>query len=147
MATYNDFQDFLNALDNAIGDTMLNGVDEYIKSEIQIAEEEKVYSYNPKFNSRRRADGGIQDRNNMETSYDDLSHTLTVTVNAPWQNVLRGGKTVTNIGAWLPNDLTDVIEKNGMYGAPPRPFTEEAEERLENGYIETLISAGINQRL
>ena len=112
------------ALDAAIDACFTTGtLVEGVKNEIQEAMIGPVYGgYSPEFFSRRGASGGLIDTANMDDEYG--GKTLTVKLTADWQNI--GFRKTTGAGTY--DELSDVVESKGMYGAPARPYVNIAEE-------------------
>lgn len=113
-------------LERSIDLVMQDQVADGIKDEIADSVSKNVYTYEPRFYSRRVFSGGIRDKSNMQQDYDPSEKALTITEEAPWQQ-LYGGDTPST-------DLATVIENNEIYNAPPRPFMEKAaKEYLQSG--------------
>lgn len=131
---YDDIAKYSVDLERSLGDILQNEFLDYVKGEIQLAEEARVYSYEPKFYSRRKEDGGIKDKENMKKDYDYNGgvHTLTVTVDAEWQQ-LWGGTAPSE-------SLADVIQHRQMYNAPRRPFQSEAEHYINKSYSQSMLT-------
>ena len=132
--SFNSVLEYRIALEKAITDTMINEVAEHAKEALQESMEENVYSvYWPEFFNRRMEAGGLKDKANMTEDYYSSGdyRTLEISATAPWQSL--GFKTIDGRGTYG-GDLSDVIENDGMYGAPPRPFTKPAEERYEKRF-------------
>ena len=150
------FEDYDKALDKAIGKAMQNPegkIQKNAKQEITDCAENFVYrTYSPKFWSRRYGEGGILDVESYRSSqYSDNAiitknaskgFTLHIYADAQWQQ-LFGGSPEGN-----PDTLTEAIEKNGLYGAQPRPYMEHAETnygyggQFEKDLVEELESDG-----
>lgn len=139
-----DVESYSTALDIEIAESMRDpegtvqrGARKAIK---ESADENVYYAYTPKFLSRRGESfssaygggGGIIADNNIISISTEKGFTVTLIDAAPWQH-LYGGSYPTS-------DLTDVIEKNGMYGAPPRPFMQEAEDKYGDQFGDDLVS-------
>ena len=137
MAEFADINAFELALDQAIDSVMVMYVQDNAKEAIQDAEEEKVYSYNPIFYSRRREDGGIRSKWNMKGNYDPTEKELTIEVSAPYQN-LKGNNKVELI------PIVEAIETMKMYHAPARPFLQYAENTYGKERFEKDLMDGLN---
>ena len=84
-----DLAAFVSKLEAAIDDTMQGAVAEGVKEALQEAAYRQVYdTYTPQFLSRRGSAGGIADPGNMTVNYGGM--TLTVTDDAPWQQLWGG---------------------------------------------------------
>lgn len=125
------------ALDHAIDAAMQGTITEKAKDAIAESVEEEVYSYPSRFPSeewgfdgRLYASGGLQDKSLMIDSYDSGSKTLEIEMQVPWQH-LKGGD-------YPSNDLSDVVEHNQIYGAPPREFAKPAEKKYKPQFEEDL---------
>lgn len=124
--------DFEKHLDWAIDDAMQNEIAEKAIEQLQETGEKNVYqAYKPKFNSRRGKDnGGLISTETMFPDYDPFTKTLTVSLNAEFQWLnqyfpvprMKGGAD-TSVS------LADAIQSQKIYGAPPRPFVQEAEDK------------------
>lgn len=130
--SFEEYDEYLDkAIENAMQDT--NGrIQKNAKKEIVDTAENFVYrTYPPKFLSRRYGAGGILDPDSYRSErYSDTAiirknaskgFTLHIYADAQWQQ-LFGGSPEAN-----PDTLTEAIEKNGLYGADPRPYMEHAE--------------------
>lgn len=125
-----DISHYEAGLDAAIDSAMESFVADKAKELIQESIDNNVYAAHhsgwtgPPPDRRMKA-GGIQDKANLFAEYSD--HTLTIREIAHWQN--KFGKSVNSFSYSLPptSDLGEVIENNGIYGAPARPFMRTAE--------------------
>ena len=159
--TFYSFEEYDKALDKAISDAMQspNGkIQTNAKQALVKSAEENVYSYPTQFyhpehgDGRRRGNGGILDpktyssRRHSETAVIQKNvgkgFTLYLVADAPWQQ-LFGGSPSDN-----PDTLGDAIEKNGIYGAPARPWMEEggneyAQKQFGKDLVEELEGAGL----
>ena len=136
---FDNCDEFLIALNHAIDAAMQGRITEKAKDAIAEAVEEHVYSYPTRFpeeewgfDGRLYDAGGLQDRSLMIDSYDSGSKTLEIEMQVPWQH-LKGG-------TYPSNDLSDVVENNQIYGAPPRKFAEPAEEKYEPQFEKDLTA-------
>ena len=124
-------EDVKNAITQATVSEVYMAYDSLLPPVITINGEEK--------RTRRWHNGGLADPNTYEATYHPNIQELNVKVNTPWQQ-LRGGATPGN-------DLADVIEKNGMYHAPARPFIQQAEQNIKNikKQLENTIADHLNR--
>ena len=69
---------------------------------------------------------------------------LIVEVKTEWANIGFRRTTGTGTGG---NDLADVIEKSGMYGAGARPFLKKADDNIKNikAQLEQTIADYLNK--
>ncbi|MBE6845441.1 MAG: hypothetical protein E7508_07000 [Ruminococcus sp.] len=113
-----DLDKLFERIEKDIQDTLKNEVAETVKDNLQTAIQEGVYNaYTPKLYKRRKNNGGLLDRRNMESRID--GNTLTVRDNAPLDN----GRT---------NYALDDIIVNGLGYMPfPRDFYSECADRLD----------------
>ena len=123
-----DVESYKEALDTAL-EAVLD--DRYSQTLVKAREgiskavEEIVYSYTPKFYSRRGHYGGLADQDNMDSYSTGKGFTVHFAMTAEWQQ-LYGGE--------IPdNSLAEVVNNDGMYGAPPRNFIGNAETEKLNG--------------
>ena len=138
-----DLQDYLDRLDTAIESVMMNEMTNTIQAEIKAHAETDVYSYKPRFESRRKENGGIIDRDNLDAKYEFQTRTLTVTEEAPFQQLFGGERpTYTSLG--------DVIESGNeafyMKRAGKRPFMQNAERDIGNKTADKVLTAGLKSR-
>lgn len=148
--TFYSFEEYDKELDKAIGRSMQNPhgkIQKNAKQEITDCAEAFVYrTYQPEFLSRRYGAGGILDPASYRSSeYSDTAiitknaskgFTLHIYADAEWQQIF-GGDPHGN-----PDTLTEAIERNGLYGAPPRPYMEHAETNYGygGGFEKDLVS-------
>lgn len=131
---YNDFSSvaaYRLALNGAIDSAMQSEILEEVITIVHDTIDENVYDYGvylPEFHNRRQEAGGLSDKANLSPTYMSEIKTLDIEATAPWQNLgtMRSQGGVGTYGG----DLSDVVEHDGMYGAPPRPFVEKAEAKL-----------------
>lgn len=143
MGQYNETYEIEAAILANLEAVMEGQIAEDAKTAIVQATLSKVYmAYDPKFMSRRWHNDGLADPNNYKANYDPSTRELVVTVEASWQNI--GFIKTTGIGTGG-NDFADVIEKNGMYNAPPRPFIQQAENNIKS--IKSVLEATIADHL
>lgn len=124
-------------LDAAITNALRTEVSDEARQSMKEAAEEAVYSYQPKFLSRRKSDGGLIDDRNIICSVD--GDTLTVDNVTGLQNLYGGGDT---------NLLTPIIE-NGekSYHMPyPRAFIERTSEKLMSGSADRALREGLRRQ-
>lgn len=142
MPDFKTIQAFENALDRAIDSVMQGRVVDGVRDQIATSVQEDVYDvYDPKFYSRRAGNGGMKSKSkkNMEvTSYDSSTKTLTITHKVDWQQ-LKGGTPPSN-------DLTEVIQNNQVYGAPPRQYIDEAENTYAKSAFEIDLELGLREK-
>lgn len=97
-----------------------------------------VYSYTPKFFSRRYWDGGISDVSNMDAHA--AGNSLTVTDNAGWQQLYGGARP----GQSLASALEEGNPRYHFGNAGPRPFYDEAKSMfIGSGEAEAALRAGL----
>lgn len=138
-----DLQDFLDRLDTAVESIMMNEMTTTIIAEIKAHAETDVYSYKPRFESRRKENGGIKDRDNLDAKYESQTRTLTVREEAQFQQLFGGNPPdYTNLG--------DVIESGNdafyMKRAGKRPFMQNAERDIGNKTADRVLRAGLRSR-
>ncbi len=140
------FEEYENALDKGIEKALQNPdgtIQTNAKAHLKSSAFENVYSYPTDFHhpehgdGRRYGDGGILDADSYRTSrYSDTAvitknagkgFTLHIYAEAEWQQ-LFGPDRFPKTGS-----LAEVIEKNGLYGAPPRPWMEEGGDKYAKG--------------
>lgn len=138
MASYNEVYEIEAAILTALIPVMEGQITEDVKTAITQATVSEVYmAYDSKWEgrpseglpNRRWHNGGLADPNTYEAHYHPNIQELNVEVKTPWQNVGFRKTTGTGTGG---NDLADIIEKNGMYNAPARPFIKQAENNIKN---------------
>lgn len=130
MASYNEVYEIEAAILTNLIPVMEGQIAEDVKTAITQATVSEVYmAYDPKFVSRRWHNGGLADPNTYNANYHPNIQELNVEVKTPWQNI--GFRKTTGVGTGG-NDLADIIENNGMYNAPPRPFIKQAENNIKN---------------
>ena len=140
--TFEEVDQFEIAMENAIDMAMETVVTEGAKDAIADSVYSNVYSYNPIFLSRRNTGGGLPDRNTMQESYDAPSKTLTIKMETEWQNL--GFRYIDGRGTGG-NDLSDVVENNNIYNAPPRPFMQPAEDDYASNRFEADLMSALNK--
>lgn len=123
------FEHFEQALDKAIDNAMQTYVSDRVKKEIQQEEDARVYSYEPQYWHRRYTAGGLADTSLMKDDYNSSNKELTITIDAPWQQLKPGGKPSVSLAEAVESGLN-------MYGAGARPFVHEAEEAYAKGSFE-----------
>lgn len=146
---FDTIEEFEMYLDWAIGDAMQNEIAEKAIEQLQETGEKNVYqAYKPKFNSRRgKGGGGLISIDTMFPDYDPFTKTLTVSLNAEFQWLsqyfpvpkMKGGAD-TSVS------LADAIQTQKIYGAPPRPFVQEAEEEYSSKRFDIDLEASLTQR-
>ena len=143
MGQYNEVYEIEAAILTGLIPVMEGQITEDVKTAITQATVSEVYmAYDPKFVSRRWHNGGLADPNTYEAHYHPNIYELDVEVKTGWQNI--GFRRTTGAGT-NGNDLADVIEKNGMYNAPARPFIKQAENNIKN--IKTILEDTIADHL
>lgn len=145
---FDTIEEFEAYLDWAIGDAMQNEIAEEAIEQLQETGERKVYSYKPKFNSRREeSGGGLISTDTMFPDYEASTKTLTVSLNAEWQN-LSSIIRVPRIkgGADTSQSLADAIQTQTIYHAPARPFVQEAEDKYAAKKFGTHLVRALNRR-
>ena len=145
MGTYNETYEIEQAIRNNLEAVMNGQIAEDAKTAITQATVTKVYmAYDSKLppeierdeqpvRTRRWHEGGLADPNTYEANYHPDTLELIVTVKTEWQNL--GFRRTTGAGTGG-NDLADIIEKNGMYGAQARPFIKQAEDNIKTIKVE-----------
>lgn len=155
------FEEYEKALDTGIEKALQNPdglIQTNAKAHLKSSAFKNVYSYPTDFehpvhgDGRRWGEGGILDASTYRTSrYSDNAvitknvgkgFTLHIYADAEWQQLFgpdRAPKTGT---------LAEVIEKNGMYGAPARPWMEEggneyAKNMFGSDLVKELEKAGL----
>lgn len=115
---FNNLNDLFKQIEADLQDTMAKEVAETVKDSMQTAIQNGVYNaYSPKQYSRRKENGGMLDRKNIESHMD--GNTLTVRDIAPLDN----GRT---------DYALDDIVVNGLGYMPfPRDYYSECAEKLE----------------
>lgn len=144
MASYETISQIDNALLKALTEVMEGQVKDDAREAIMLATNSNVYNaYSPIYNNRRWLEGGLADPETYNWNYDAGEQELTVKVATEWQN--KGFRFTTGMGTGG-NDLADVIEQNGMYNAPPRPFIKQAETNFRNkkSEIDSKMEAYLN---
>ena len=130
---FDSIEEYRIAVDTAVKEILADANSAVIrtaKKAIAEAAEANVYSYQPQFYSRRMYDGGLIDPDNIDTiPSGDKGFAVKLIMNADWQQ-LYGGRKPTGT-------LADAIEqggipsgRDGMYGAPKRPFMSKADNAL-----------------
>lgn len=134
-------EEYSNAVDSAVREILgddNSAVHRGMRETIAQMAEREVYSYQPKFNSRRKYDGGLIDPDNIiATQSGTKGFTVTFTMVAPWQQLYGG--------VYPEQSLAEVIENprgGHMYGAAARQFTGWAEVRYDDHYLETSGKGG-----
>ena len=126
------------AIDSAMQGEVLIDVIDIVHDTI---DENVYYSYFPEFHNRRMEAGGLSDKANLSPDYIAGSKTLHIQATAPWQNLgnfhYKDGRGIYN------KDLSYVIERKGLYNAPPRPFAQDAEKKLQSGIIDKALQHAI----
>ena len=139
MPDFKTIQAFENALDRAIDSVMQGRVADGVKEQIATSVQEDVYDvYDPKFYSRFGSDGGMKDKSFMTDHYDAGTKTLTVEHEPLWQH-LRGG-------AYPTSDLSEVVQNNQIYGAPPRKYIDEAENTYAKSAFQIDLEVGLREK-
>lgn len=135
---------FFTGLNLAIGDTMVNDIAPKLIERIQQEAEATVYDYRPRYYRRREKNpGGLISPDTMSVDYNRLSQTLTISLNAEWQN--KGFRYVDGSGTGG-NKLADVVQQNWIYNAPPRSFVEAAETSYAAEEFAADLEAGLHAR-
>lgn len=130
MAQYNEVYEIEAAILTGLIPIMEGQITEDVKTAIVQAATSEVYmAYDPKFVSRRWHNGGLADPSTYDAKYHPNIQELNVEIKTEWQNI--GFRRTTGEGTGG-NDLADVIEKNGMYNAPARPFIKQAENNIKS---------------
>ena len=134
MATLNEAIAKVQRLNAAVSNALEIEVAEEAKACIKEAALSEVYSYVPKFESRRMENGGLIDPDNMITTV--VGNTLTVQNVTGLQNLWGGNDT---------SPLTPIVEDGvpNYYMPYPRPFMETAKEMLVNGRAEAAFRRGL----
>lgn len=138
-----DLQAFMEAVNQSLDYVMEHEIAEITKSAISVMVETEVYrQYTPKVYQRQGEYGGLQDRNNMEATYDRITKTLTVedVRDDPSTKDWRWRKTGDP-----ENTVADIVENGGPWSwrvhIPPRPFHKPAEDFLiRTGYADQMLT-------
>lgn len=143
MASYNKISEIEIAIKRELPLVMEDEVKEQVENAIKWATS-VVYSYNPIYYNRRMSSGGLSDPNTYEANYYPSEQELIIDIKTPWQNV--GFRRTTGEGTG-DNELADVIEKNRIYHAPPRPFLRQAEEIVKSrkSQLEQIVADYLNK--
>lgn len=145
---FDTIEEFEMYLDWAIGDAMQNEIAEGAIQQLQETGERNVYRYKPKFNSRRETSGGgLISTDTMIPDYEASTMTLTVSLNAEWQNLSH----IMNVprmkgGADTSQKLADAIQAQKIYHAPARPFVQEAEDKYAAKKFGTQLERALKNR-
>ena len=130
-------------LDAAIGSVMEKEMTDEARQTIREHIYDDVYSYEPRFYSRRKEAGGIADKDNMEAQYEAQTMTLTVTETADFQQLWGGDRPDYTT-------LADEIERGNpkfsMKRAGKRPFMKNTQKELDNGRADKIIETGLKRR-
>jgi hypothetical protein len=116
-----DIAAFVARLDAAIDGAMQGPVLDGAKEQIQRTAMTQVYSYTPKFYSRRMSGGGLIAEENLISTYGDKE--LDIHNVAPWQH-LKGGRYP---GEELAEAIAAGSERYNFKKAGARSFMPEAE--------------------
>ena len=159
---FNDVKTFESILNIAISHAMQNDIKDGAISEIQDSMEKRFYeAYQPKIEGwynqygargmrRMDAPGGMGDPDTMQVDYSETTvndyeeHTITITLNADYQNVGFGKKTTGNGKPDMP--LADYVQTHRVYHAPPRSFVPEAEERYSKQRFEKDLNESLRRQ-
>lgn len=147
--TFNEDIDlFLSELERSVGIVLDTNVAEAVKDEMVIQIEENVYNaYTPKFDNRRKENGGLSDVNNMR--HNVIGGNVLIVKNETPRQDLWGGS-----GNY--EELSTVVEEGlPQYYMPfPRPFHSKVEEsiiqdstKVDVAMINGLIGFGFNAKL
>ena len=145
---FDTIEEFEAYLDWAIDDAMQNEIAEKAIEQLQETGERNVYRYKPRFNSRReQSGGGLISTDTIFPDYEASTKTLTVSLNAEWQNLSRIIR-VPRIkgGADTSQSLADAIQDQKIYNAPARPFVQEAEDKYAAKKFGTHLVRALNSR-
>lgn len=138
-----DLKVLFSNLDDAIESVMGMEMTDEIQKRIREHAYDDVYSYEPRFYSRRKERDGIADKDNMEGQYERQTKTLTVTETARFQQ-LWGGERPTY------TTLADVIEsgdaKFNMKRAGKRPFVKNTQKDMDKSTADKIMDAGLKRR-
>ena len=138
-----DLQAFMDAVNQSLNYVMEHEIAEITKDAIFVMVETEVYrKYTPRVYQRQGAYGGLQDRDNMEATYDRVTKTLTVedVRDDPGTKDWRWRKTGDP-----ENTVADIVENGGPWSwrvhIGPRPFHKPAEDFLiRNGYVDQTLT-------
>lgn len=153
MASYDEVYQLEGAILRELIPVMEGQITEDVKTAIVQATMSSVYAtYESRWEGRpeeglpprRLSRGGLADPSTYDAKYHPNTQELIVTINTPWQNV--GFRYTTGSGTGG-NDLADVIEQNGMYNAPPRPFIKQADKNVNeiSKFLEDTIADHLNK--
>lgn len=132
--TFNNLNSLFNHIENDMQNTLENEVAETVEDDMLISIHNDVYgAYSPEYYKRRMENGGLSDRNNLETSVHD--GVLKVRDVAPLDN----GRT--------DYALDEIIVKGWGKQPFPRNFYNRTEERLrDNGDHVEAMKDGLRKR-
>lgn len=142
--TFASVEELSAYIDSTVDSIMQNEIAKGLKKAVKEKAKDNVYSYPAKYVDRRNGDGGILDESLMNITYSRPVLTLDQD-SVPWQN--RGHfRYIDGRGTY--DKLVDAIEKKQIYGAPPRPYLEEAgdsyvSEKADSDMQKALNKAGL----
>lgn len=134
MGVLEDFNQIMTTARTAVTGALQGPMADGLREKVQEKARENVYSYTPKFMSRREEYGGLIDAGNMPTSVEGL--TLSLENITGLQNLYGGNDQ---------SPLTPIVEEGvEAYHMPyPRPFMKEAEEEYAAGEGEDEIKRAL----
>lgn len=122
--TFASVEELSAYIDSTVDSIMQNEIAKGLKKAVKKKVEENVYSYPAKFMHRDEGYGGMLDESFMYTYYSRPELTLEHIV-AP-QN-LGKFRYIDGRGVYdFDGNIAEIVEKRQIYGAPPRPYMEEA---------------------
>ena len=140
---YDSIEAYAAAVEQAVHDTMRTDIANEAAIALQDAVETYVYdAYDPIFNHRRMEAGGLIDKHTYSPTYTPESMELKIEVQTQWQNI--GFREIDQRGTY--DELSEAIEKNDIYHAPPRPFAEHAEKEYGERRFERDLRSGLIKR-
>lgn len=144
MSITQDIARFETELNSAIDNIMTGQMTETAKTYIAIAVETEVYDKypNPLIYERKKGNGGLSDKNNMDSTYDKITHTLEVFDTR--KDGMRDVVKIVETGVGYEFKPGQGSESDGAY-LEPRPFHSVAEENLErDNALETILEIGLS---
>lgn len=137
-----EYKAFEVQMQAAISSALENEVADAVKQAIVQSAQNNVYdAYEPQFLSRKGANGGLLDENNLTVTVS--GNELVVENNTPFQHLWGGNYPTEN--------LSDVIESGdsrfNMGNAGARKFMEPAkQEVISSGEFESALKAGLQRQ-
>ena len=127
-----------------LASAMRDEVAECVKTTIQQATEETVYSvYEPKTYQRRWTSGGLADPDNIDIQLSSDGLQIEAT-NVTSLNNLYGRSPGTNLSEIV--STGDGYRYDFEYNGVPRDFMSSAADKLDNGVLEDTVKAALRKR-